>query len=142
MEKALEDNLKRLKELTESLVPLPKIAHIEGSHVSYDMVSGICTGMGLLNTGKIAVQYAELSDGSEMECHIHDGMKEILICYEGDMEVIANEPTSVLAQTVIYTGGIVVIDPFVPHIVKSIAGCKLIAITIPASKGYPPANNE
>jgi len=134
---SLKDNLERLKELTEKLVTLPRIAHIEGNKVSYDMVRGTCNGIGLLNTGSVAVQYAELSEDAEMECHIHEGMKEILICYEGDIEVIANETTSVLAKTIIYTGGIVVIDPFVPHIVKSIGGCRLIAITIPASAGYP-----
>jgi mannose-6-phosphate isomerase-like protein (cupin superfamily) len=141
MEKELHDNLKRLKELTSQLVSLPRISHIDGNKASYDMVSGECTGIGLINNGSVAAQYAEMSEGAEMECHIHEGMKEIIICFEGDISVTANEPTSVLAQTIIYTGGIIVIDPFVPHLVKSMGGCKLIAITIPASQGYPEAKN-
>ena len=135
----LKDNLKRLKELSEQLVMLPQIAHIKGDMATYDMAKGICEGLGLFHVKQIAVQYATMSPDSEMECHAHDGMKEILICYEGDIEVSTKEIHNSFTTIAANVGGLVIIDPYLPHIVKSVEGCKMIAITIPASEGYPPA---
>jgi len=137
LQDSLSDNLKRIKELSGTLQTLPALAHIEGSIVYYEMKSGECRGEGLFKNSKIAVQHATLSKGSDLEAHIHNGIREFLICYEGDLTIVVKEPEDRIIKTIIYTGGMVIIDPGIPHLVSSIGGCKLIAVTIPAEEGYP-----
>ena len=133
----LKENLEQIKKLSGELKSLPQIAHIKEGEVTYDMVSGTSEGHAIYKAEKIAVQYNEMSAESEMSAHFHYGMKEILICYDGDLEVITNEINDAIIASAVHASGVIVIEPYVPHIAKSINGCKIIAITVPASKGYP-----
>jgi quercetin dioxygenase-like cupin family protein len=134
--KILDDNLKRIKELTESVVPLSEIAHIEKISAIYNVKSGECYGVGLLNTKDIAVQHAFLGKNTVMDCHDHDEV-EILVVYDGDL--IVECPKYVIVGE---KGVAIIIQPKTPHIAKSENGCKLIGITIPASSGYPPSKEN
>jgi quercetin dioxygenase-like cupin family protein len=133
----LNENLKRIKQLSEELKTLPEIAHITKYEAKYDTEYGGCFGVGLFNVDKVAVQQSTLEPHTRLDIHMHAGMKEILICYEGDLQVITNAIGESVVGSIIYAGGVVVIDPYVPHIVQTVNGCKVIGITVPASLGYP-----
>ena len=85
-----------------------------------------------MNNKKIAIQSFEMSANSEFPIHSHQNLREILCIYEGDLTSI----NKFHVQTIEHTG-ILWIDIGINHIVKSRNGCKGIAITIPASEGYP-----
>jgi hypothetical protein len=137
MEKRLEDNLKRIRQLTDNLVTLPEIAHLNDNCVDYDMNTGKCSGVGLMWVDSVAVQRGILSADSEMISHIHEGVSEILICYEGSLEVLTKDENDNILITSVTAGQLIEIPSMTPHIVKSTNGCKLIAVTMPASQGYP-----
>ena len=141
MDKHLEDNLKRIRELSDDPRTLPHIAHIHEELAEYDMTSGSCFGVGLFWIEGVAVQHSEMSEDSELKSHMHEGIKEILICYEGDLQIFTKVKDE-LVEAKITSGGIIVIPPDIPHIAKSIRGCKIIAVSIPASSGYPKTKTD
>lgn len=127
----LIENLKRIKELTETVVPLVDIAKLIDQDVSYTASRGCIMGHGLLHVKQIAIQLAVMGADTNMVYHYHDEY-EIILLYEGDFS-ISIEGEDVVAEL----GVPIIIKPLTPHIAKSVHGCKLIAITIPASPGYP-----
>ena len=127
----LNDNLKRLRELSEKVVPLIDITKLEDHSAIYQTNQGDCKGIALFHIDKVAVQYATMEESTEMVCHDH-GEREILILVEGDLEV--STPSGIVQAEL---GIPIVIHPNQEHIAKSTTGCSLIAITIPASKAYP-----
>jgi mannose-6-phosphate isomerase-like protein (cupin superfamily) len=134
----LSKNIEQLRQMTEKVLQLQDMVKIEKAEAVYQTKTGTCKGTALFNIDKIAVQLATLSPDTELLPHKHDDCEEILICYEGDLEILTKEDKSRIITTVIYIGGVIMIRQGVTHIAKSINGCQLIAITIPASPGYPP----
>lgn len=116
---------------TEHIVRLHDITTISGSTADYKSDTGACAGIGLLHNGQVAVQHAYMTAGSKLLPH-EDKEIEILILYEGDMTITT--PDCVYHAMV---GRPLVIEPNTPHIAESVGGAKMIAITIPASTGYP-----
>jgi mannose-6-phosphate isomerase-like protein (cupin superfamily) len=133
----LSESIDRLRTLTDNVLQIQEMVKIEENKATYETSSGSCTGTALFKIDKIAVQHAILSEDTELLPHKHDDCEEILICYEGDLEIITKEDVERILTTVITVGGVVMIRLGVVHIAKSVGGCKLIAITIPSSKGYP-----
>jgi len=127
----LKQNLERIRELTETVTPLHMIADITGNKAVYSVETGECGGLGLYKTKSVAVQIAYMGGKTELKCHDHDE-SEILIPFEGDLEV---EFKNGSIQG--YIGDPIIISPNEPHVAKSNNGCKMIAITIPSSNGYP-----
>ena len=130
-----DDNMAKIKELS-SIMEIKGFGEEfwkkESSHIIYTMVKGTCEGWNILNNEKIAVQYFQMSADSEFPTHSHERQREILIIYEGDITSL----NIYHIQSVEHTG-ILWVDIGINHVVKSKNGCKGIAITIPASEGYP-----
>lgn len=129
-------NLERLKILSESVFPLAMIANIDKYNVKYNVSTGECNGVGLFKNEEIAVQHAVLGKHTVMDIHYHDEL-EIIILYEGDLSIEYDN-----YSTVLEIGVPVTIPRGIKHFVKSIDGCNVIGITIPASSGYPSSINE
>lgn len=127
----LDDNLSRIRELTQIVTPIIEMSNIIGSKVKYEILKGKCEGTGLHNDGKVAIQMAWLDPDTVFTNHDHEEI-EILIVHEGKMTVNMKDKTFDLE-----VGGLVKFEPKEAHLLETKEGCKLIAITIPASKGYP-----
>lgn len=127
----LQSNLAKIRELTETVVPLVNIAKLLEDSVSYTASRGNIIGHGLLNVKQLAIQLAVMGAETNMVCHYHDEY-EIIILYEGDFS-LSVEGEDVFAEL----GVPLIVKPMTPHIAKSVHGCKLIAMTIPASPAYP-----
>ncbi len=132
----LRSNLDRIRKLTETVVPLIEISHVDKNRVIYDVHQGECHGIGLLKNEEVAVQNAYLGVDTILKNHEHEEV-EVLIVYEGTLNIKMED-----GDEVISTGEVIVIKPGFPHIAKSKTGCKLIAVTIPAANGYPNGENK
>ena len=127
----LTTNLERIKELTETVVPLIDIVKLMDDCVTYNTSRGEIIGHGLLNIKQIAIQLAVMGVETNMVCHYHDEY-EIIILYDGDF-TLSIEGEDIAAQL----GVPLIVSPGVAHIAKSVNGCKIIGITVPASNAYP-----
>jgi len=91
----------------------------------------------LLHEDNIAVARGVFSKESEYEMHIHQE-KEWILIYEGEMKVTLspinekNEETHILKE-----GDMLFIEPERTHYSSALENCEFIAITMPASKGFP-----
>jgi mannose-6-phosphate isomerase-like protein (cupin superfamily) len=126
-----DDNLERIRELTKTAVPLSVIAVIKSGDVEYKTYNGTCGGHELMYIDEIAVQMAYMQTNTMLESHCHDEV-EILVVYEGEITIHMQNELVRLGPGDIYK-----IKPGVFHLAESKEGCKMIGITIPASKGYP-----
>ena len=124
----MSDNLKILRKLTKDLTDL--VSEKQGRYVEYNCSVGVCIGEGLYKQNNIAVQKAFLSKGTIFDRHDH-GEKEFLICYEGIIEFTNKEKRKV------GVGEIIIFDKNHAHSCEALEDSQLIAVTIPASKGYP-----
>lgn len=127
----ITNSIDRLRSHVAEITSLSDMAAKSGSEVTYTTDSGYCHGDALMNIPKIAVQHADMGAGTKLKCHEHDEV-EILVLYEGDLSI--SLPTHV---AYLVPGRPFTIDPGTPHIAESLNGAKMIAITIPASAGYP-----
>jgi mannose-6-phosphate isomerase-like protein (cupin superfamily) len=127
----LKENLERIRTLTEDVVPLISITKFEENNAYYSVNSGECRGVSLFNIPDVAVQYAIMGENTELKCHQHDEV-EILVVFEGDMQMTTPNKT-ITAQL----GYPIVVFPSQEHTARSTKGCKIIAITVPASNAYP-----
>lgn len=124
---SLSQNLKRLKELVESVTP-------HGPYcVEYKIDRGTCLGTGLLKKPDVSVQDAFMSKGSLFSIHQHESI-EILTVYRGRLRVGTSDNDSFLSagQTLSLPRGVL-------HEVEAIEDTWMIGITVPAEKGYPDA---
>lgn len=128
---SLNENLNRIRELTDSVKPLHLIAKINEDHVIYSVEKGSCGGVALYKDEQMAIQLSFLGPDTILKNHVHDEL-EILICHEGDITVHMPGNDIDLER-----GGMVRIQPGTSHIAISKNGCRLVAITLPASDGYP-----
>jgi hypothetical protein len=129
-----EANMEKIKELSSLMnIQFDETYWQTSKNLSeYKMVKGTCKGWGLYKTDKIAVQYVELSPDSEFPAHEHEKEREIIILFEGDFTTITKYGSQSCVDS-----GIIIAELGINHINKSVKGCKLIAITIPAAEGYP-----
>jgi quercetin dioxygenase-like cupin family protein len=127
----IENNIEKLREISENVFKFSEMSHLKGDSVVYDTITGSCIGFRLMHTPLVAVQYAEMSKDSDLICHSHEEV-EYLIVYKGALEIEIGGITKILLP-----GSSIELPPRTPHHVKSETGCKMIAITIPASEYYP-----
>lgn len=130
-----ESYLKELKELTPRLPDLMEIVRsFNGDCVVYDLDVGETIGFGLLKNPLVAVQKARLTPGAEFPLHLHNEI-EHLILYKGDLTINFSNGERVN----MILGDHCKIIPGEAHSCYTKGGAWLIAITIPASEGYPDA---
>ena len=133
-----EENLKRIAEIAATYVPFERgmMFDLQETFASYACIHGSCTGKGLMKIGRVGVMDATMSENCELKAHDH-AVTEIFAVYEGDLLI---ETADWIKE--INVGGTISIPVGTKHIAKSINGCKMIAVTIPASKGYPDAPRQ
>ena len=135
-----DTNMERIKTLVKELDQLNEltaIAHLENTSVDYEMDSGECRGIFLKNNGEIGVQDGWFSVNSSMKIHKHANEREVFHVYEGDLTIVLQTLNGGIIKHTIKDKGTFEIPCNTPHIVSSENGCKLIAVTLPASVGYP-----
>jgi quercetin dioxygenase-like cupin family protein len=138
---ASESNLHKLRELTNNLPKLPEklphlvdmIEHLSSQNIRYKVENGECLGMCLFNNESVAVQHACLTAGTIFPWHIHEHNSEWIIIYSGKLREILKSGKSFE----IGPGGYVFCRAGEEHMQIAIEDTRLIAITIPASEGYP-----
>jgi mannose-6-phosphate isomerase-like protein (cupin superfamily) len=128
------ENLERIRRMTESpiVMPLIELAHLIGKTVTYDCDQGSCTGVCLLNTEAVAVQYATLGPGTKFKPHQHGNELEYLIVISGELYNIIGEITERIPP-----GGSMLVPMGTTHWVYTFVETHVVAITIPAAEGYP-----
>jgi len=89
------------------------------------------SGVGLLNTGAVAVQDVFMVAGVEAKPHTHS-CKEIGIIYSGVMEVNVRGETHRLNR-----GDYIVFEANEVHSAVAVEDCRSVWTTIPASRSYP-----
>ena len=129
------ENLERLRELTNSLPAVPLIKLVKASSdktVEYETQDGTpFFGLGLFNNGYVAVRRVFMGKGTLVPHHTHAG-KEFMIVYSGKVRFRRSR-----GERVYGIGDILCFDPNEEHNGEALEHTWLIAITIPAEKGYP-----
>lgn len=123
------ERLEALQERTPEFEDLVSAMH--GSFVQYELEKGFAVGYGLLHEIDCAIQKYFATAESVFPLHSH-GEYEYFIVIEGEGEVvIGDERRPFKARDCI------VIEPGQPHLWRYSTPVKMIAITVPASKGFP-----
>lgn len=123
-------NLQKLEVLTEALAPLNKFVNGTPCDLMVYDIEGTCLAEGLLNIPGVAVARSFMSRDSVFPRHGHDET-EWLIIYQGSIEVATTEAVNVYSN-----GAGVAVYPGQEHTVKALEDTWMVAITIPASRGY------
>jgi len=127
-----ENNFDRLREITESLPKLSDLLEFKnGNNIEYHLLSGKCIGKGLMKEQGVAVQVCELDKDSEFPVHLHQA-KEWLIAYKGSFTLKTEK-----SATLYGVGEMAFIDTNIAHSLIAEEDCSVIALTIPASGGFP-----
>ena len=124
--------IERLEELTQDIPALEDLVlAAEGAVVMYDTVTGKSMGYGIINTGAYSIQKVVHSAGTLFPLHVQDE-HEYIIVVDGEAQLTKNDQIQTLKKN-----DCVVIQPGERHAWLFEANTTIIAITVPASKGYP-----
>ena len=128
-----ESNLAKLRKLTAELPVLgPSNFKPHGiDKIDYQVQGGNCVGEALLNEKEVAVQRVCMTAGTVFPEHSHHEF-EVVVIISGEALHITPGMESKIAKDDVYTS-----RPGELHKFVAITDCTLIAITIPASEGYP-----
>lgn len=132
MNKSGVDYIEKLEALQESMPDFEDlVSAMHGSFVQYELEKGFAVGYGLLHEPDCAVQKFFATGNSVFPKHIHDEY-EYFIVIEGEGDLIVDgERRSFKAKDCI------VIQPGQAHTWQYTDPVKMIAITVPASRGFP-----
>jgi len=133
------DNMKKLKELTHTLQPLPLLVKSEEmDRIDYNIYDGISFALNLMNQRNVAVSNCFISKGAMFPKHDHQET-ELLIVYDGSLYVeICNDVNDTCYfKNTINVGEVVYFEAGEKHIIKALEDTWMIAITVPAAEGYP-----
>jgi anti-sigma factor ChrR (cupin superfamily) len=129
----MHENLLKLQELTEALPVLTNIANLSKiGFVKYEVECGSCHGVGLFKDKSVAVQMAIATAGTKFPAHSHNEY-EFIVLVSG--KLISNGieydgPCSFYVRT----------GEFHEH--TFLTDCVIIAVTVPASEGYPDGKTD
>ncbi|MBT7082598.1 MAG: cupin domain-containing protein [Chloroflexi bacterium] len=110
---------------------LDEHAKREGQVVDYDMVRGMAVAWGLHAEEGVSVARTKFAPDSEFPEHSHEE-REFVLVYEGELTLIVEGKPHVVGVGESFT-----ICPGQTHSATNTVLTKVIAITIPASPGYP-----
>jgi len=127
-----KNNLEVLEELTNAL-SLKRMSDLSGNHVEYRAQVGTVLGFGLFKDGEVGIQRAFMSKGSIIHPHFHPEW-EIVIVYHGKLKFRYDSK-----EQVIGVNEYIVFANSEPHDAEALEDTWMIAVTIPASEGYPNA---
>jgi len=129
--KDLKTNLDKIKELSETAVPFFKTIKDRDLINSKDDVKA--TLKHIYKDEKFAIAVGEIQAEFIHKHHYHDEV-EILCLLEGKVIVLFKD-----VEIDLELNKPLVIEPQTPHVVKYLEDTKILAITIPAGKGFPDA---
>lgn len=126
------DYIERLEALQETIPSLEAlVSAMKGTFVQYKMDKGFAVGNGVLYDQDCAVQKYFVTGNSEFPKHTHDEY-EYFIVIEGEGIVTIGDNTKPFKSK-----DCIIIEPGQTHSWFYSTPAKMIAIIIPASKGYP-----
>jgi mannose-6-phosphate isomerase-like protein (cupin superfamily) len=126
-----KNNLSRIHEIAKTF-RLKELSSFCSDSVEYNVITGRCVGRGLLNSQDVAVQVVEQAPDTSFPEHIHHDNSEYVIMVRGSLTNTMDGK-----EELFVAGDCFVIPLGKAHNHYSKDGCKLIAVTIPASEGYP-----
>lgn len=127
-----------LLEYTKKLPSLFELAKGKTLNVvEYEVEVGMCFGFGLINTPPIAAQLSVLSAGTDFPLHEHKEpvLVEWLHVYKGSIEITIDGISKVVKK---YES--ICINRGEEHSVIALENTKILAVTMPAEKGFPDAS--
>lgn len=128
----MSENLLALRRLTSELPSLTELVREACANtVEYDTAKGRITGRGLMKSPEVAVQDLCYHPDTEFVRHYHDE-HEWLVPYSGEIVVCVGDEEEVFGY-----GDCAYIPPRTSHCSRSHEMARVIAITVPASPGYP-----
>lgn len=135
-------NKLRLKGLTKqslddkSNVPeLKRLVHqMTGSVATYEDPAGTVVNTGLMNRPDVAVLDCVMPEGVVFPEHLHGIETEWLLVYEGELEFTMGGTTRIIGP-----GDYVRIKPNHAHTSRALSPVRVLAVTMPADKGFPDA---
>ena len=136
MLKNTEDNLEKLRIMTNNLSEIPNFSEFVRSNnnsVEFNVESGAALAEGLFSNENISVANCVFEEGTVFELHNHEE-REWLIVYSGKLKIDIKDKIIELEH-----GQSLMIDPFIPHKGETEVKTEFIAITIPKGKGFPDA---
>ena len=135
----LHDNghIEKMRKTAEKIKQLENLVlERTGDVIEYNVTVGRCIGHGLFNVNNIAVQQVTITSGTIFPIHSHPE-KEFLFVYKGSIRYKYSGQEKICnANNSIY------FEPWQDHTCEALEDSYLIAITVPASEGYPDANER
>ena len=142
----IPDSLDRMDENIEAIEQMTKAAHLSdlvhsrvGNLVEFDTDRGSVIGLGLVKKQEFAVAVVHGSRGASFKYHMHEDSIEHLIVLTGRVAVTVHkddDPENDELKTLPLGAGII-LQPCVIHSVLWDEESDLLAVTIPADKGFP-----
>ena len=125
----MSESIKRLKEITPFLNGI--VERRASGIVEYDVERGTSIGFGLFKDKHVAVQRNFCSSGTVFPAHQHHE-NEVIILYTGRGRLLINgDPNNWESPAVFW------LKPNQTHLFEFYEDTHMIAVTVPASKGYP-----
>jgi len=145
LEQGLEEQkkiLEKLKILTNSLPDMRYfVINSQPGKIELNTIGGTCVGENLLNIGKIAVAKWTAKKGAFLELHSLKE-REWVIVYEGKMKVSSfDEKGNIVKEEELNPSDYCFWEANVPHESLFLEDTLFIAVTIPASEGWPKSDN-
>jgi uncharacterized protein YjlB len=119
--------------VVQSLSSVPSIR--ENGFTEYDLNHGNALAFKVLKKTKIAVADSFLSEGTIFPYHKHDGCREVLIVYEGEVSVISDDPS--IDRISLTAGELTIIEKCAGHMIVVKKDSWVLGITMPADKDFP-----
>jgi len=141
LEQDVEEQKKNIEALKISAKNLEDMSYFVKSsnmgQIELSTVGGTCIGINLFNIGKIAVAKWFATKGALLEPHILKE-REWVIVYEGKMRVTSfDENGNVCKIEELNSSDYCFWEPNIPHESLFLENTSFVAITIPASEGWP-----
>ena len=131
--------LTKLQQLSDNLtLPRVAMAKLEDDCVEYAVETGRCRGKAVLNTSDVAIQIATLDAGTTFQMHNHGDSDEVLVVISGSAVSTTDSGRTQIAGP----RGVIKIPSGISHTVFCREATAIVAITIPASEGYPRAGEK
>lgn len=132
MEKLAADYIAKLEQLQKTMPSFEElVSAMHGTFVQYELEKGFAIGYGLLHESDCAVQKYFATADTHFPPHVHDEY-EYFIVIQGEGEV------SIDGQSVPFKAkDWIVIEPGKSHSWHYATPVKMIAVTVPASEGFP-----
>ena len=130
-------HLEKLRELTQEVKKLDSfVLEVDQDVIEYDLEVGSSIGYGLFHIDDVAVQRNDMTKGTIFPEHKHEE-SEFMVVYRGKARYEFDGK-----EKIVTPGKFIYFIPNQPHACEALEDTSMIAITIPADKGYPNARER